>query len=297
MPNGFAPVPWEVLTTAQHFWLQERQTTDLRFWSWVMVILNNCRTLLNLACSNKCPTVLVIFSWEVHTTIQWFRSWDLGNWKNWPTFLVVRISNIGATLLFLGSSNNCPTVLVFILGKFKQLSNCFGLEPCKVEQTAEHLWSCEVQTTANGFGFEFWEVQKTAPRFWSWVLGSLNNFLILLGLRITNICLYFWSWELQTTAQLFWFWALINSSYCPTLLAVGISNNYPTVLVSNLGMFEQLPNTFAHTSGLGNVKQLPNTFGVGKFKQLPRGFCRYSWEVQTTVQRLWSRVLWIWTNC
>ena len=60
------------------------------------------------------------------------------------------------------------------------------------------------------------------------------------------------------------------------------------VLVSNIGKFKQLLNTFGHenfnigttfwssetqqlpnTLSLGKFERLPNTLGLGKFKQLP----------------------------
>ena len=290
LSNGCGLESCEFERTAKHLWSCEVQTTAHRFWYWI------------LGSSNNCPAILVMSLGKFE---QLTNTFGLRSYKNLSIVLLLRISNNCPTLLVLGSSNKWHTAgfLVFILGKFKQLFNGFGLESCEVERTAKHLWSCEVQTTAH--------------RFWSWILGSLNNcptilvmslgkfeklpnsfclwnykkLPILLVLGTTNNCQYFWSWEFQTSAQTFglakfkqlpngfglesweiqttairfWSWVLRNSSNCTTLLAVGNSNNCPTVLVSSLGKFEQLTNTF----GLGSYKHLPILLVLGTSNNCP----------------------------
>ena len=136
-------------------------------------------------------------SLEIQTTIPLFQFRE-----------VQSISQSFSTRVF-GSSNNCPTVSVGVLGssnnwlmvlgnglaKFNQLLNVFSL------------------VSRN---------KKNSPTTWICVMGSSNN-------CAQHLC----SWEAQTTDQLFRSWDLITS------------NNCRTVLDSGLGKFKQLPNTCA----------------------------------------------------
>ena len=146
----------------------------------------------------------------------------------------------------------------------------FGLK--EIQTNAQHLWS--------------WEVQTTAQEFLIRVLGSSNkcptdSFTILEKFKQLRKCFGFGSY-----------------------VVLGLSKNFLRVLISELCKLRQLTNCPVLKSG--KFKQLLNTCGLGMRKQLHNKlvwgssntcstFC--SWEAQTTDQLFRSWVLINSNNC
>ena len=218
-----------------------------------------------------------LWSWEVQTDAQKFSNRISRNSTNYPTLSVS------------GSSINIPKVLnsglwkfkqlptFFNLGKFKQLPNTCGLEKFKQMPNGFRTGSLEIQTTIPLFQFR--EVQSISQSFSTrvfgssnncptvsvGVLGSSNNWLMVLGNGLAKFNQLLKVFSLvsrnKKNSPTTWICVMGSSNNCPTIVFFGSSNNRSTVSVLRLD----------------NFKQLPNGFGFG------------SLEVLTTAQHLWSR--------
>ena len=128
---------WGSSNTCSTFCSWEAQTTDQLFRSWVLINSNNCWTVLDSGLGKNQTTAQHLWSWDAQTVAQQV---SLGKFKH--------LLNI----LFLGSSNNWPTVSALSLDKFKPLPNGFG------------FGSWEVQTNAQ---FVFLRSLSRCPKFYS----------------------------------------------------------------------------------------------------------------------------------
>ena len=232
----------------------EFQITVQRNWPW------NLGTRLVLGSSNNCQKNC---AWEVQTNALRFRVWFMGSSNNCSTVLVrvLRKSNNCTTVLVssLGSSNSCPTLLVL---RSTKKGHWFDLE------------FREVKTTANVLGLASWEVQTTGRWFWSLKIKKLPstpaleefkqlfNTLVLEMSKKQLHCFGRGSWTDQTTSHRFQFRIFGNSTNAKHLWSclvdttaqrfcswiLGISNKFLMVLVLSHGKFKQLLNCFGFES-------------------------------------------------
>ena len=208
----------------------------------------------------------------------------MGSSKNCSTFLDSGIENFDQLPNGFGlDSNKCPTVLVFKVWKFKQLT--YGLSVGKFKQLPHTFGLSKFKQLPHGFGLFSWEFQITVQRFWSRFVGN--------------------STKCQTPL------VLLSSYNCPTGLVLKVSKFKQLSNGSGVGKFKQLLNTF----GLCKFKQLPFGFGLEdwevqktvlrswsrffgnsnncskfldsgleKSDQVPNGFGQDSWAVQRVSQ-------------
>ena len=230
----------------------EAQTTDQRFRSWVLITSNNCRFVLDsgLGISSNCPTHSVLSFEKIKQVLN---AYILDKFKELP-----KVCDSGLWK-FKQLHND------FGVGKFKKQPNGFDLGYRKFK-TAQHLWS--------------WEVQTTAQQFLIRVVESSNNFPTVLFTILENF---------KQLPKCFGF-----GSY----VVLGLSKNFLRVLISDLWKLRQLTN--CPVLNIGKFKQLLNTSNLGMRKQLHNKlvwgssktcsiFC--SWEAQTTDQLFRSWVL------
>ena len=138
----------------------------------------------------------------------------------------------------------------------------------------------KIKKLLSGFNFQSWEV------------------LILLVSIISNICPTVLVLNLGNFKQLSNGFGLESLEIQPIakhvrILVLRSPIKFSTVLVEIIGKFKEFPNLFS----VAKFKQLPNKLCLGKFKQMPYGFGLHSWEVQTTAQLFWFRVLQKSNNC
>ena len=146
LPNSFGFGSWEVQTTAQHLWSWDASISQ-RYSTQVFGSSNNCLMVLDygLGISNNWSTNSVMSNTKFNQILNLF-SLQSREVKRTAQRLWIRA---------MGSSNNCPTLVV--LG-------------CANSCTTSLSW--EVQTAAQHFCS--WEAQTTDQLFRSWVLITSN---------------------------------------------------------------------------------------------------------------------------